>query len=94
MPHEPKKRAADQEARALLGDPQSYEPAKLALTVTQTSEVNSSRELPEWNIPGLEGLAPTATYRKTALAERSTVVTLDLAAMARPSAGDLGMLQV
>lgn len=77
----PRKGAADP-ARALLADPRSYEPAKLALTVMQTSEVSSGGAPQELNIPGLEGLAPTATYRKTALAERSTVVTVDLAAMA------------
>jgi len=76
----PKKGSADT-ARTLLADPQSYEPAKLELTYKQASAVSSGGEPKALNIPGLEDLAPTATYRKTALAERSTVVTLDLAAM-------------
>jgi hypothetical protein len=56
----------------------------------------SSGEGPrELNIPGLEDFAPKVTYRKTALAERSTVVTIDLAALASPSAGSpMGGLRI
>lgn len=65
------------------GDPANDQPSTLELTYTQTSQVSSGLGPRELNIPGLEGIAPKVSYIKTALAERATVVTLDLAAMAR-----------
>ena len=83
------------EVQQMLGDPASYQPATLELAYTQTSQVSSSVGPRELNIPGLEDFAPKVTYRKTALAERSTVVTIDLAALASPSAGSpVGSLRI
>ena len=81
-----RKQGKTAEVQQMLGDPASYQPATLELTYTQTSQVSSGVGPRELNIPGLEDFAPKVTYRKTALAERSTVVTIDLAAMAGPGA--------